>query len=80
MMKLPRKPTRLEMKWWCLKEIIRHNRMGGVTIFLDIRPFNEEEYKKMHREAEREFRRTHKAEIKERRIGFWKAVKMIWDA
>ena len=75
---LPHKQNRLERMWSTLKWIRHWNRMGGGEIFIEPKPEAINKYSKLKRKAERRYIRNNKARIKEWRIGFKKAVALIW--
>lgn len=77
---LPHVPNRIERMWSQFMWIREWNRMGGTTIYVDPSPDAIGQWRRMKRETEKRYIKNNKAWIKERRIGFFEAVRSIWNA
>ena len=78
-MKLPKRPNKIKRMWWMIQYVHEKNRLGNYRVLVDPAPWAFDQYKKLKRRAERRVIRTHRKEIRETRIGLWKALKMIWN-
>ena len=76
----PRKITKFVRMRWMLDSIREWNRFGGHQYFINIVGSSGRECDRIVKEAERDFRRRNRKMIRERRIGFRKALKMVWNA
>ena len=76
----PRKITKLVRMRWKLESIREWNRFGGCQYFINIVGCSGKECNRDLRKEERDFRRRNRKMIRERKICFWEALKMVLNA